>query len=522
MHYALLRRAALLSGLLGLGHAALAQGNYLNEALLYSRQGPTGTARTLGLGGAGASLGGDYGATAINPAGLGLYTRSEFTFTPVIASYDATATPLANNSVGGSALNQQSSRLQVANLGLVFTTRRADNDRGSDWRGGAFALGITRLADFNYNYAYRNQVSDNVSFYQLLREPEGVPSTSITSAAYQQAITFIDGQYNNGLVDLDGLAYNNFLTNIRPVTQGGQQYGQLYIVHPRTGTVQQDGTVKSQGSLSQFDVAYGGSYRDRLYIGGGVGIVRLNRTLDTYFAESQAGVQNFNYDDYLQTTGTGINARLGVIVRPTDLVRFGLSAQTPTWIALNEVYNTTLTVNPSYVMGNYSNVLSTDPGSYDYSVRLPFRASGSATVLLSKYGFLTGDVEYVNYKATRFTPNSNDNSGQLEANNQSIAAYYQNAFNFKVGLEGRFNIFRARLGYAYYGSPYAYTNYDGAQNYFSGGVGVRTKSFFLDLTEQYLPGKGQYTPYNLVAGNNPVSNITNNRNSVSLTGGLLF
>ena len=524
----------MLGGFLGFSQAARAQGSYVDDALLYSRQNPAGTARTLGLGGASTSLGGDYGSMNTNPAGLGLYTKSEFTFTPGVGIGNATTGIVANAaSLSAGSVQQSTNTFHVASLGLVFTNRRADGDRSSDWRGGSFALGFTRLADFNYGYRYRNITDDAHSFYQFLREPGGNSQNSVTSASYQAAANDINNQFNTGTyTNLDGLAYGNYLTNQytlkdasgKVITDGNNNpYYQVVIQNPRSGQVQQDGVVQSQGSLSQFDLGYGGNYRDRLYIGGGVGIVSMSRTLTSTFGESQNGVENFHYDDYLKTTGTGINARLGIIVRPADAVRIGLSAQTPTYIHLTDTYQTTLTSNPSYVAANNSNVLSTSPGNYDYSVTLPFRANGGLTFLFSKYGFITGDVEYVGYSQTRFNPNSNDTSTSFSDVNQAISGGYKNTVNLKVGLEGRFDIFRARLGYARYGNPYAAGSLDRSQNYITGGLGFRTKSFFLDAAEVYLvSSKDQYSPYSLYSAASPIASINANRATTSLTAGFLF
>ncbi|WP_234408509.1 hypothetical protein [Marinilabilia salmonicolor] len=53
-----------------------------DHALRFSTQNPTGTARSIGLGGAMGALGGDYSAISINPAGIAVYRSSEFSFTP--------------------------------------------------------------------------------------------------------------------------------------------------------------------------------------------------------------------------------------------------------------------------------------------------------------------------------------------------------------------------------------------------------------------------------------------------------
>ena len=52
------------------------------DALRYSRLQFGGSARTLGIGGANVALGADYGSVSSNPAGLGLYQKSEIQITP--------------------------------------------------------------------------------------------------------------------------------------------------------------------------------------------------------------------------------------------------------------------------------------------------------------------------------------------------------------------------------------------------------------------------------------------------------
>jgi len=514
----------MLGGFLGLSQAAHAQGSYVDDALLYSRQNPAGTARTLGLGGASTSLGGDYGSMNTNPAGLGLYTKSEFTVTPGVGLGSSKSSIIANSaSLAQQGLQQSANSFHIASIGLVFTNRRADGDQSSDWRGGSFSLGYTRLADFNYGFGYRNLTDDAHSFYQFLREPGGYPQNSFNSTGYQSTVNDIINQEQTGdYYNLDGLSYGSFLTDAKPVSNTNTNKV-ITIRNPRTGEVQQDGVVQSKGSLSQFDLGYGGNYRDRLYIGGAIGIVSMNRTQTSTFGETQNGVDNFYYDDYLKTTGTGINARLGIIVRPADAIRLGASVQTPTYLRLTDVYSTTLTVNPAYIPNSASNVLSTTPGSYDYSVTLPFRANGGATFLFNKYGFVTADVEYVGYSQTRFNTVGDDTSGSFGTDNETIRNNYKNTVNVKVGVEGRFDIFRARLGYARYGNPYSVGSLDRAQNYITGGLGFRTKSFFLDAAEVYLANtKDQYAPYTLNATASPVASISANRATTTVTAGFLF
>ncbi|MVN76523.1 hypothetical protein GO988_09330 [Hymenobacter sp. HMF4947] len=530
MKHTFMGLATLLGGFLGLSYSAQAQGNRIDDALLFSRLGPSGTARTLGIGGANVALGGDFGSLSLNPAGLGFFTKSEVSFTPGLGFGTAKSTPQGNLAATGSlgSMNETANSFHVASVGVVFANRRPDNDNTSDWRGGSFALGFTRLADFNQGFAYTNQTDDNHSFFQFLREPGGYVSPS--SAGYRSALQNIRTQDNSGnYYDLDGLAYGNFLTTIGKTKGGLDSLG----TPSRVGPITQREQVMTKGSLSQFDLGYGGNYRDKLYVGFGIGIVSLNRTRTSTFSESSNGGEDFNYQDYLKTTGTGVNARLGLIYRAADAVRFGASIQTPTYIRLTDEYSTTLT--SQYAPANLSNVLTTVPSTDEYSITTPFRANGGVAVLLSKYGFLTGDIEYVGYSQARFHTVDASQGLDFTDTNQALSTGYKNTVNLRVGAEGRFDIFRARLGYARYGSPYAGDSpFNRDQNYYTAGLGLRTKSFFVDAAGVYLSYKDRYSPYTLASnevGNkptnyvqraSPVVAITQDRFTFSLTGGLIF
>ena len=52
------------------------------DALRYSTQNLSGTARYSAMGGAFGSLGGEFSTLSSNPAGIGMYQFSELTFTP--------------------------------------------------------------------------------------------------------------------------------------------------------------------------------------------------------------------------------------------------------------------------------------------------------------------------------------------------------------------------------------------------------------------------------------------------------
>ncbi|WP_375416361.1 hypothetical protein [uncultured Hymenobacter sp.] len=511
--------------------SAQAQSPYVGQALDYSRLQFGGPARTQGLAGANVALGADFGNLSSNPAGLGLYQKSELHLAPGLGLGSG-----EGRGNGGPRTADQNS-FHIGSAGVVLTNRRPDGDAaGNGWRGGSFGLGFTRQADFNKAFRYTNSTSDDRSFFQYLNEPGGY--SDINSPDYQQAVADIATQYDDETyTSLEGLAYGNYLTNIERIRRPGGPVGDSVLVLDavrRSGPITQNESVISSGSLSQFDLAYGGSYRDRVYVGGGVGIVSLNHERTSIFSEDSEGAQDFETRDRVKTTGAGINARLGIIYRLSDFVRLGASVQTPTYIRLTDTYSTSLTVNNDFLPpgSGLGNSLSTVPGTYNYSLVTPFRANGGVAVLVNKYGFLTGDIEYVGYSQARYSSNPNDADGDdysFQGENADINDFYKSTVNVRLGAEGRFDIFRLRAGFAHYGDPYRNGYIGRAQRFYTAGAGLRQGNFFLDVAGVYSTYNQQHSSYALARDprqpqvvREPVIDVTNKRFTTTLTAGLTF
>ncbi len=173
----------------------------------------------------------------------------------------------------------------------------------------------------------------------------------------------------------------------------------------------------SQKRTNQFDEYYKYTleYRDFINQGG------------YYFPDPDGNISLdsvvYNGLDETQSiNGTGINANLGIIYRPINEVTIGLSYQTPTAYSVSEDYQYTLSsaVNGIIDSGSKSDdpfdlvIDGTRSGrngrySYTHTVSLSYNLQGWAQVsaiFFQKYGFLTADVEYVNYKSSQF--NSSD------------------------------------------------------------------------------------------------------------------
>ncbi|MBA9077612.1 OmpP1/FadL family transporter [Rufibacter quisquiliarum] len=483
----------LLACLALLGSAGKGFAQSETDVLRYSRTDFGGTARSLGLSGANVALGGDAGSFSANPAGLGLFRRSEVT---VSAGLNFNET---NSSVFGTSAMDNRNNLNIPQVGIVITTRKADDEEG-DWRSGSFGLGLTRLNNFNQRMTYRGT------------SPRG--ALKFAEYADQLANSTTEGA---NAFDESYLAYETGLITFDEA--GGFYYAPDYSVVPANendpitralvATPFQESIVTS-GSQNQWDLSYGASFRDKLFLGASIGItsVRFKQTR-TYsetgptVAESpQSGLQSFRLQDNLTTEGTGVMLKVGAIYRPSDVLRLGVAVQTPTWYTLVDQYSTNLTVN--YTTGMFTNDVeyaTTDLGEFEYNLTTPFRASGGAAVFLGKNGFITADVEYVNYANGRLS--SNDASFQNA--NQAARNSYQSAMNYRFGAEARIDIFRLRGGVGLYGDPMKNSNVDQSKTFFTGGFGLRQTNYFIDAALVYSKYKSLYSPYSNLEFGSPDS-----------------
>jgi long-subunit fatty acid transport protein len=528
--------------LLGAGLSARAQESpYIGESLNYSRLQFGGPARTQGIAGANVALGADFGNLTSNPAGLGLYQKSELTFTPGLGLGSSDAQ--GSFGLSGSSQNQQKNSFHIANLGLVIANRRTDDEPG-DWRGGSFALGFTRVADYNTAFRYKGQVADDQSFFQRLREPNG--QSVVGSLGYNSALDDLDSQSaDNTYTSIDGLAYGTFLTSISLGGTSANPVDTLVITNPlrrdRNLPVMQDETVTRNGSMSQFDLGYGGNVLDKFFFGAGIGIVSSNlRQVRTFTETANAGDLSTSFgsvrlNDEVRTRGTGLNARLGVIYKPLDILRIGASIQTPTYIQFTETYNTSLTTrfarpiqidfNNGSTQTTSGETLSMPSGEYAYTLTTPFRANGGVALTIGKIGFLTGDIEYVGYSQARLHPDPENASGDdysFSDENEAINTRYTNAVNLRVGAEVRASMVRFRAGYARYGDPYRNGTIDRNQEFYTAGVGFRSNGFFLDLAGVYTSFNQLYSPYSLSSQQEPVVSVSSNRFTTNVTAGFTF
>ena len=128
----------LIFGVLALNDAVAQIYTYPLLSKQFSTSYATGTARMQAIGGASTALGADLSSISGNPAGLGLYTRSEVN---VSFAYTGVKTKSSYLSTSNEASD---SEIQMPTLGMVISS---NNLGGGDWHG-SFGFGYSRQAIF--------------------------------------------------------------------------------------------------------------------------------------------------------------------------------------------------------------------------------------------------------------------------------------------------------------------------------------------------------------------------------------
>ncbi|MDX5420070.1 MAG: hypothetical protein LPK09_12710, partial [Hymenobacteraceae bacterium] len=232
---------------------------------------------------------------------------------------------------------------------------------------------------------------------------------------------------------------------------------------------------------------------------------------------------NLELRDEFRARGTGLNLKVGIIAKPSDVIRLGASIQTPTFYNFNETFQRSL--YSTFLPGENYSALEL-PGEFSYKLTTPFRATGGVAFFLQKYGFITADLEYVNYANMRFDESDDfgGNGSYFNNVNDRIASTYQSALNFRIGAEARYEVFRFRAGYAITGDPYRNADFDGDVKTFTLGTGIRLNKYYADIAFASSKTNSLYAPYTFDDPSVivPVVDIEDKLNTVMLTFGYNF
>lgn len=450
-----------------------------------------GTARSLGFGNAMNALGGDMSTINNNPAGLGFYKTNELSITPSLNFINGSA-----DFRGSSANPETKNALNFSTIGVALT----NNTPYSKWTSRAFGFSVSRVADFNSRTFYKGRndyssYSENLAneffgFFvnQIEQNPSLTNETIIDNALNSNALSLKTkmGLYTY-LVDL----VDNPSTSTTDVISRAEEIGEVI----------QSNFIETKGGINEVSFGYGWNMNDRIYFGGSIGAAILNYSRQSVFREEDpngSGNNQFDFSEYREdftVKGMGINAKLGVIIKPIEKLRIGATVHTPTVYGLKETVSSVMVTNIDLdrTSGEDYRVSSTTftddvVPTYNYDYRTPWKFGLGVSYFISEdnditkqRGFITADVEFVNLSKSTFKSLDQYDTDYFKDVNNAVRNIYTNTVNFRVGGELKFTEILVRAGYGYYANPNSDPELKANIQNISGGLGYRKSGIFFDL-----------------------------------------
>lgn len=501
-----------------IGLPAMAQD--VNMAYYLANTSTQGTARSMGFGNALGSIGGDYGSSSVNPAGLGVFRRSELSITPSLKTSSSSSQYL------GTTTADNNVRMNFNSLGMVFTDApKGKRYERREWKAITFALGMNRVVDLNRDYTYAGVNTANSAALSFEADANQYPDDAGQSSTHPNVPGY--------------LGYQAYLLN-------QDASGNFYSVVPYKGGVQQKKTVKERGRVNEYTISLGGNYREKLMLGATLGIPSIKYSVASTYTETLAsgniepnayGFSSMKMDQKLDVTGVGINLKVGAIYKINDEIRVGAALHSPSYYALSEVYTPGMVA----VINDTTNTVTTGSGlvqsnTFGYSLSTPWRGILSASYIFKGKGFITADYEYADYGFLQYVyPVSDGYGGNYDNEESAINSALQNKYgptsNVRIGGEVLLTkYFMARAGFGYYGNPYRTAGIDGSRIDISGGLGFRDKDFFADIAVVHSAYELQNAPYAIdykyvvsaPSSAIPVATTKFNCNNIAFTVGVKF
>ncbi len=444
------------------------------DALTFSQIRYEGTARTMAMGNAFTSLGGDTYAISINPASSGIYRYSEFTFTPSLMNEKSNSLYLGN-------INDESwTRFTTSNVGFVGHIPLSGRSYGL--KSINFGVAINRLNNYSSRSFSRGTTSQSSWLGSLAESLGGIYKGHLDITDTRNPFYEMSASYWKGI-----LAWNSNLLD--PLPDSNEDYigATENIINNQIvmgGEIVQEFYRERKGNLSEVVFNAATNFSDRLFIGANIGIQSLTFSDFQRYSESAVNPANFDsqFDSFTHTyrltsNGIGVNFKLGVIALPFQGLRLGASISTPVWHYITDEWDEK--INARYSDGYTSNILS-PYGDYTYRINSPFRWNIGASYVLGNFAVVSVDYEGADYSAIEMMTESGNKFDFINENNY-IKSNFKSATVLRAGAEIRPVEFLAlRAGYTLYENPERYLGFD--QEYISGGVGIRgSKGTFFDI-----------------------------------------
>ena len=512
-----MKRLFILASLVAVSTTMMAQDMF--EATNFATKDLNGTARYVGMGGALSALGGDLSLMSSNPAGTGMFRKSDAAFT------------LGGVFGSKGTLGHDGSRMSLDNAGIIISL---PVDEGS-----------VKYVNFGVNYVKNKNFLFNQDTPIENLSVGGINISQTDQIAYLANGSFFNpykveepwgalSDMSAPLYDDDGnlTKYGLIGENLMTDDATGQD---VFLGYTGFGADKANMRKSTYGGISQADINLSLNVLDKYFFGASVGLYDINYNRESFYEELLAlpdgSTAFYDFSNWYNTSGDGVDLKLGFICRPIDdsPFRFGLTVHTPTWYKMQDFNGSSLYINDQFVSEKVF-----DP--YYYDLRTPWKLGCSLGYTIDNYFAIGAEYEYQDLSSMKYSEDGHQTS-YFRTHNDMISKYLKGQNTFKVGMEVKpTNEFSIRAGYNYvsapmkdeaykliaYDSPFTETDFTNwkAINRFTVGLGYRYKGGYVDVAYQYSGQKGDFYAFDDV--DLKPTEIENNRSQVMCTFGFRF
>lgn len=485
-------KKAIYISLLVLLSASYSAAQNIDDALRFNKRELTGTSRSLGMANAFGALGGDLSSLSINPAGIAVYRSSDFAFTPSISVNQATA------QYGGLTSKDDKYAFPLNQIGFVFTNKPM-REKETGLISTHYGFTYNRTADFNSTTNMR--LNDNaMDDYEI----NGYTANTLLGNIMLDANGYYDDElsgrsrfaFDSYLIDTLFYGSTEYFNHYEAIEENGE--GEYDIFHRNTNGVAQRNIVERNGYNGEYAFTFGANVSNVLLLGVSLNFQTFRHEQKEIFREinrnsfDPADALDMDYYDLysnLKQKGTGVNAKLGMILNLHPL-RLGASFHAPTFYNIKDEYYIGM---ETFYLDRERFHYKSSIDDFSYSYRTPYRAQGSAALVLGKFALLSFDYEMTDHTSSKFT--SNKYSTTFEDINESIDEQFKITHDFKAGIEIRPLPYLAlRGGAAYFDSPIKneYVDVELVKWMGTAGLGIKNKNFYFDIAYAYKINDDNY------------------------------
>lgn len=405
-----------------------------------------GTARYRSMAGAFGALGGDATCMNDNPAGIGIFRgNSQISISPTLS--------VANNQTMGTVKEKnKKTDMSVSNLAYIISIR----PEGSD-----------HLVNFNIGLGFNHSEGTNRKYKTTMDNPKSSFGRYVAVRA-NNALRATDLFHDPGYLATDDAWGNSDIPLIALMGYDSYAIDDTYNASGvRTGGVSPYNEVEGLQSFQrllvseknrndEYNINLSGNWDDVFYAGLTLSIVDFNSTMTSDFYEDYDYDYQGDYTEYyndLETQGSGMNIKFGLLYKPTPEWRIGAAVHTPTWLDMKDYYNGAMITNDPNCK-DYS--YASEDGAYDYRYKYytPWVYQVSTAYVIGKKAIVSLEYDLKDFSTAKYKT-ANDYDGEYVGMNRLIKENMQKQHTIKAGFEYRLtNSLSVRAGYATQTSPY--------------------------------------------------------------------